>query len=146
MRTHARAANIRTRVDQPLYVGPGCTARIESESLGERQICAIAALLVPTLDSSADGAGYHCHVEHPGYSPFVMYLGLKGIAFLLSELMLSGDILVVLRVLGDQRALLQQVSILGKALLISKVLHLSHQFVLGNASKGVFDLGLEVGR
>lgn len=75
-----------------------------------------------------------------------MYLGLKGIAFLLSELMLSGDILVVLRVLGDQRTLLQQVSILGKALLISKVLHLSHQFVLGNASKGVLDLGLEVGR
>lgn len=76
----------------------------------------------------------------------MMYLGLKSITFFLSELILSRDILIALGVLSDQRALLQQVSILDKTLLISKVLHLGHEFVLGNAGKRVLDFRLEIGR
>lgn len=146
MTTHIRAANIRTGVDQPLHVGPVCAAQIESEGLGKRQIRAIAALLVPALDSSADGAGYYCHVERLRYSPFVVYLGLNGITLFLSELILSGNILVVVGVLSDQRTLLQQFSILDETLLISKVLHLGHEFVFGNSGKRVLDFRLEVGR
>lgn len=145
MRTNLRAADIRAGVDQSLYVDPICAVHIESKSLGKRQIRAIAALLVPALDSSADGAGQYCHIEHPGNSPLVMHFGPKGITFLWTDLMLSGDILVVLRVLGDQGALLQQVSVLGKALLISEVLHPSQEFMLGNAGERVLDLGIDVG-
>lgn len=75
-----------------------------------------------------------------------MHFSLKGITFILSELDLPREILVVLGVLGDQSTLLEQVGVLGKALLISKVLHLGHEFVLGNAGKRVLDLCLEVGR
>lgn len=54
MGTDVRAADIRTGVDQPLYVRSICTAQIDPEGLGEGKICAIAALLIPALDTSSD--------------------------------------------------------------------------------------------
>lgn len=75
-----------------------------------------------------------------------MNLGMKGIALLLSELMLPGKILVILRVLGDQRTLLQQISVLGKTLLVREIFHLGHKLVLRDAIKRVLDLCVEVRR
>lgn len=75
-----------------------------------------------------------------------VYLGTKRITLFLGELMVSGNILVVLRVFGDQRPLLQQVSVLGKALPISEIPHLRHQLMLRRAGKEVPDLGIDVVR
>lgn len=141
-----RAADIRAGVDQPLHVGSRCTAQIEAKGLRKEEVRAIAALLIPALDSSADGAGYYCQVKSAVHSLLVIYLGTKRITLFLGELMVSGNILVVLRVLGDQRPLLQQVSVLGKALPISEIPHLRHQLMLRRAGKEVPDLGIDVVR
>lgn len=60
--------------------------------------------------------------------------------------MLSGETLVILRVLGDERTLLQYIGVLRKALLVSEVFHLAHEFVLRNAVQRVLDLCIEVRR
>lgn len=56
------------------------------------------------------------------------------------------DLLVVVWVLGDQGALLQEVNVLSDALLSSKLLNLGHQLMLGDASKRILNLGLQVVR
>lgn len=141
-----RAADIRTRVDQPLDLGPIACVQVDTESLGKGQVGGIATLLIPALDSSSDRACYYCHVEHLGHSPFMVHFVLESCKFFNGELLLSGNTVVVVGVLGDQCSLLQQISVFGEAFLISKVLDLGYEFMLGNPGKWVLDLGFEVCR
>lgn len=146
METNLRAANIRTGVDQSLNVCPKRGIQVESECLGEGQVRAIATLLIPALDGGADGAGDYSQVEHLWNSPFVFYLGLQGHTFFLGKLVLSENIVVILRILGDQRPFLQDIGVLDETFLISKVFNLGYELVLGDSGKRVLDLGIKIGR
>lgn len=119
---------------------------VNSKSLGERKVRAVATLLVPTLDSSADGAGDDGQIERPGDSPLVGDLSLEDHDLVGVEFVLAMDILVGVGVLSDQCALLQYVSVLGDALLLSKLLDLGHELMPGDAREWVLDLGLDIGR
>lgn len=98
------------------------------------------------MDGSTNGAGDDGHVEHLGNAPLVAHLPLKGVDLSVVKLVLSMDLLVVVWVLSYQGALLQEVNVLSDALLSSKLLNLGHQLMLGNASKRILNLGLQVVR
>lgn len=139
-----RATDVRASVDQTLNVSAVGGVRVEAESDWERKVRTVAALLIPTLDSSANGAGDDCQVERSRNFPFVADLSLEDGDLLGAELLLATDLFVVVWVLSNECALLQVVGVLGDALLSSKLLNLSHKLVLWDASERVLDLCLDI--
>lgn len=111
-----------------------------NQDLRKGEVRAIGALSIPALDSSADGADYYCQIESARNSPFVMCLCMERITLFLGELMLSGSILVVLRVLCDQRLFLQQVGVLGKHLSSAKSSTCAISSCFGTPAKGLLIL------
>lgn len=121
-----RAAKVGGGIDKANNVSAKVGLLIEAKSLGEGQVCAIATLLVPTLDSSTDGTGDDGHVEHLGNTPLVAHLPSQGVDLSLVQLVLAVDVVDVVGVLCHQGALLEGGNVLGQALLSSKLLDLSH--------------------
>lgn len=141
-----RATKVGGSIDQANNVGAIVGGFVKAQGSRKRQIGAIAALLIPSLDGRTNGAGDDGQVEHLGDAPLVAHLPLQGRDFIVVELLLTVDVLVIVRVLSHQGALLEVVDVLGEALLGSEIVDLGHELVLGDAGQGILDLGLEVVR
>lgn len=142
---HLRASNVGSGVDEAHHIRAVGGTFVEAERSRKRQICAVAALLIPTLDGSTNRASDDGEVERLGNPPFVGDFCLEDGHLGVVELVLSVNILEVVRVLCDQGTLLEVLGMFAKALFVDEIIDLGHELVSWNAGEGILDLGFEIG-
>lgn len=132
-------ANVRAGVEQTDQKSVARAVAADAVDLGEEDVGAVDARLIPALDSGTNGAGDDGEVKTPREPPFVSGFLVQGGLLLLVESVLASDVFVVPRVLRDQGALAQQADVLSQALLLSKDLDSAHKLRVGKALEGILD-------
>ncbi len=104
------------------------TRRISTDAVnfGEEDVSTIATSLIPALDRSTDRASRDSEEQASGHAPPVQDLVAETLLLDLVERLLAVQVLVVVRVLGDQGALAQERDVLDQVLLVREVLDIAH--------------------
>lgn len=144
MGANLRASNVWGSIDEANQVSTVGSIFVNAEGGGKRQVCAVATLLVPTLDGSADGTSDDSEVERLGDPPLVGDFLLQNSDFGLVQFECSVDVLKIVGILCDQGALFEILDVLVEALFVDEGVDIGEELVPGDAGEGVLDLGLEV--
>lgn len=123
----------------------------DTKLLGERQIGAVRASLIPapdvistastfgvghSLDSGTDGADDDSHVQLSSVLPLVQNFAPEGISFLLVQLL---EAVKASGVLGNESALLEVGDEVVQSVLGRKFLDIFHEEVFGDVGEGIGD-------
>lgn len=106
----------------------------DAEFLGKRQICAIGASLIPTLNGSSDGVHDNREIEGPGMAPSMGDFVAKPLTIIVVEFW---DVLEVVGRLGDEGAFAKQREDVGQLIFFGVNLDISEELLSRNARKGV---------
>lgn len=111
----------------------------DAELCRERQVGAIATLLVPTLHGGPDGTGDDGHVEKLRDPPLVGDLKAEPIDLLLAKGLLASNILVILGILGNESCLPEKLALLMYALRLAQVVDSLKELAARDALQGIRD-------
>lgn len=112
---------------------------VDAVLLGEEEVGAIGARLVPALDGGADGARRDGQEQAPRHAPAVLDLVAQGLPLGLVQRLGTADAPGVGRVPRDEGALAQQRQVLHQSLLVGEGLDVAHQLLAGDSLQRVPD-------
>ena len=144
-RTAESSTNVGTGVDETddnLRASFGL--RVNSVVGREEDGGTVGTGLIPTLDSSTNGAGGDGHEQTPGHAPLVVDFVLENLDLEGSELLLTVDVVDGGGVLGDEGTLPEHGKVLLEALGFGEDFDIGHELFPGETLERVADLGLEV--